>query len=148
MGILRKLAHVLSIGLVLIAPILHLLFKLGFTKETVTVTKYSFNPLILFVVFILVMALGLWLLIGTIIKWWKQIKDEPFGSFSVMIFSILIFTFLAFVMWMLNILIHIIENNTQSLITALESYIHEFQWVLGYVFIGGLISIALQVFKK
>ena len=131
MNILLK---VLSIGLIFVAPIVHMIVFYS-TEDTVSV-KQSIG----LIPMIIIMAIAL-LLISFIYSNIKaKLNQHPFGFLSIMFYGLVGFMFIAVLMFWFSSILGTAQTNFDAFKENFTSYIRTMQFIIGYVLSGIVVA--------
>ena len=131
---MKILLKVLSIGLIFVAPIVHMIVFYS-TEDTVSV-KQSIG----LIPMIIIMAIAL-LLISFIYSNIKaKLNQHPFGFLSIMFYGLVGFMFIAVLMFWFSSILGTAQTNFDAFKENFTSYIRTMQFIIGYVLFGIIVA--------
>ncbi len=131
---MKILLKVLSIGLIFVAPIVHMIVFYS-TEDTVSV-KQSIG----LIPMIIIMAIAL-LLISFIYSNIKaKLNQHPFGFLSIMFYGLVGFMFIAVLMFWFSSILGTAQTNFDAFKENFTSYIRTMQFIIGYVLFGIVVA--------
>lgn len=139
------LSKIIALGLIFIAPLIHLSVEYGGNETQVLEVTTSSMPMAILVL-ISVFVVTLIAYIGS--SAFHAIQDHPFGFGGIYMFGAIILGLSVLALYWLNKINNLVEYNVAQFMTDLSIYKGSLQFVITYIVAGLVIATAGFIYQK
>ena len=144
-SIIVTLSKIIALGLIFIAPLIHLSVEYGGSEtQVVEVTTNSMPMAILILISIFVVTLIAY--IGS--SAFHAIQDSPFGFGGIYMFGAIILGISILALYWINKIDDLVNYNVVQFLNDLDTYKDSVQYIIAYIVAGLVIATAGYIYKK